>query len=56
LPPSRKRKKEGKNERFIDFNFDPCRMVHCASLVAAAFGDFYVNEAGLSGRGQEEQT
>jgi hypothetical protein len=43
-----------KNERFVDFTFDPGRVDFCAGLVVAAHGCFHLSETGLSGQGQEE--
>jgi hypothetical protein len=56
LPPFRIRKREKKNERFVDFAFDPGRVGFCAGLAIAAHGRLYMSEASLSGRGQEEKT
>lgn len=49
-------KKEGKNERFIDFSFDFGRVDFRAGLVVATHGYIYMSEASLSGQGQEEKT
>jgi len=43
-----------KNERAFDFSFDHCRVVFSAGLASAAPGSLYLNETGLSGRGQEK--
>jgi hypothetical protein len=54
LPPSIKQKKEGKNERYIDFTFNTRRVDFCAGVAVAAYGSIHLSEAGLSGPGQEE--
>jgi hypothetical protein len=54
LPPSIKQKKEGKNERYIDFTFNSGRVGFCAGMAVAPLGSIDLSEAGLSGPGQEE--
>jgi hypothetical protein len=49
-------KKEGKNERVIDFISDHGRVDFRAGLAIAAHGHLYMSEASLSGQGQEENT
>ena len=48
--------KRGKNERFVDFTFDPGRMGFCASLAIASYGHLNMSKAGLSGPGQEGES
>jgi hypothetical protein len=45
-----------KNERFLDFAFNPERVDFCAGVAFAATGRLYMSEAILSGQGQEEKT
>jgi len=49
-------KKDGKNERFVDFTFDLGRLDFRAGLAIATHGRLYMSEASLSGRGQGEKT
>ena len=54
MPPSFKQKKEFKNERYIDLNFDSCCMDFLADMAIASHGCLHLSEASLSG-GQEEK-
>jgi len=45
-----------KNERFIGFTFNHRRMDFPAGMALAANGDIHLNEACLSGQGQQENT
>jgi hypothetical protein len=53
LSPSLITKKERKDERYIDFAFDPGCVGFCAGVAIAALGRIHLSEAGLSGQGQE---
>ncbi len=56
LATQSQRKKEEKYERLVDFTFDLSCVGFCSGVALASLGRFHVNEAGLSGRGQEEKT
>ena len=49
-------KKENKNERFVNFTFDHRRMDFSTGVAIATSGSLHLNEACLSGQGQEENT
>ena len=55
MPPFRIRKREKKNERFVDFAFDPGRVGFCAGLAIAAHGRLYMSEASLSCRDKKKK-